>query len=143
MATLNLIPNPPVLAVQAGIFLLNIVVVKKLMLEPYLKIRDRRDQLTVGSKDSAEKATREADTATAEIHTRLTGAATEAKAEREKLREVALERKATIVTKAEAEARATVAAAETEIKQAMAQEKTKVPAIVKQLTDEVYRLALA
>lgn len=143
MAAINLIPNPTVLAVQAGIFLVNIVIVKKLLLEPYLKVRDRRDQLTIGSKDAAERASRDAEAAATEISQALTQTSIEAKAAREKLREAALVKKTSIVSQAEAEAKATIAAAEQEIARNLEQEKTKIPAIVKQLTEEVYRLALA
>lgn len=143
MSTLNLIPNPPVLAVQAGIFLLNIFIVKKLILEPYLKVRDRRYALTIGSKEAAERASRDAESVASFIAAAITKTTGDVKNEREKIRDAALQKKAAIVASAEADAKAAIAAAEQEIRQDLAQEKLKIPAIVNQLADDVYRLALA
>ncbi len=47
MSTLNLIPDLELLTVHAGLFLANIWVVKKLIFEPYIKMRDKRAGLTV------------------------------------------------------------------------------------------------
>ena len=44
MASLELVPHPDVLVVQAGVFLANFVVVKKLLVEPYLTVRDKRER---------------------------------------------------------------------------------------------------
>ena len=53
MASLILVPDPEVLAIQAGLFLVAVGVVKKLYVEPYLAVRERRQAATVGSKDEA------------------------------------------------------------------------------------------
>lgn len=46
MSSLNLEPNIQVIAVQAGFFLTNLVIVKKLMLEPFLKVQKSRSAVT-------------------------------------------------------------------------------------------------
>ncbi len=143
MATLNLVPNPTVLAVQAGVFLANLIVVKKLLVEPYLTVRDRREALTVGSKDEAQKILGDCEKISLDMAARLSGAADEAKKEREKIRDAANVKRNAALTAAAAEAKKLVAEVEKQIQQDLVGEKAKVPAIVKSLTDEVYKLALA
>ena len=42
MADFNLVPVPRVLLVQVGIFIANTIVVKKLLIDPYLKLKAKR-----------------------------------------------------------------------------------------------------
>ena len=42
MADFNLVPVPRVLLVQAGIFIANTIIIKKLLVEPYLKLKAKR-----------------------------------------------------------------------------------------------------
>jgi F0F1-type ATP synthase membrane subunit b/b' len=143
MASLNLVPNPPVLAVQAAIFLTGLVVVKKLFVEPYLTVRDKREKLTLGSKDEAQKLLAECDRISQDITAKLNQAVADAKQARDKVREAALAKRQTALSAAEGDSKKLVAEVENQIKQDLAAEKAKVPAIVKSLTDEVYKLALA
>lgn len=143
MASLNLIPNPPVLAVQAVIFLANVVVVKKLFVEPYLQVKDRRDKITVGSKDDAARFLAEAEQISQRLNERLQSAFDAAKAEREKIRNAAIAKRDALLAAAEAEAKTHVEAMERQISDALNREKSKVPGVVQTLTDEVYRIALA
>lgn len=143
MASLNLVPNPPVLAVQAVIFLTGLFVVKKLFVQPYLELRDKREKLTVGSKDEAQKLLLETERVSQDIAAKLNAAITEAKQAREKTRDAALQKRQTALSAAEGDSKKLVQEVETQIKQDLAAEKAKVPAVVKSLTDEVYKLALA
>lgn len=143
MASLNLVPNPPVLAVQAVVFLTGLVVVKKLFVEPYLTLRDKREVLTVGSKDEAQKLLQETDRISQEITAKLNVAISDAKQAREKIRDAALTKRNAALGAAEGESKKLVQEVENQIKQDLAAEKAKVPAIVKNLTEEVYKLALA
>ena len=142
MSSLNLIPNPPVLAVQAGIFLVNCVIVKKFFVEPYLTVRDRRDRLTIGNKDEAIKALSKGEAIATEIASTISNAADQAKKERERLRNIAMEKRAGIVQAAEADARAAVDAIEKQIQADVLAEKAKIPSVVQALSKQVYELAL-
>ena len=142
MASLNLVPNPPVLIVQAGIFLANLAIIKKLYVDPYLTVRDRRDALTLGNKDAAAAALQEAEATQQKIAHVLAGAVDAAKKSRETVRLAAIEKRNGILGLAEAEAKAVVQAVEKQIQAELAAEKAKVPAIVAALTQEVYQLAL-
>jgi len=143
MASLELIPNPQVPVVQAGIFLANLVVVKKLWVEPYLTVRDRREKMTAGSKDDATRFLADAERLSEEINAKLKSAAGEAKSHRETIRNAALARRAQILAAAESEAKAHVDTVERQIKDELTRERSKVPAIVQTLTDDVYKLALS
>jgi len=143
MAALSLVPDPAVLTVQAGIFLVNYVVIKKLMVEPYVKMRAMRDKQTRGSQDDAGKYLTEAEAIQGRLVQRLSHAANEAKQAREQVRAAALENRQSIVAAAEVDSRKHVAAVEQEVQRELAQEQAKVPGIVKSLTDEVYQVALA
>lgn len=143
MASLNLVPNPPVLAVQVVVFLAGLTIVKKLFVQPYMELRDKREKLTVGSKDEALKFLADSDRISQEITAKLNRTIDEAKKSRDQTREAALQKRSSVLAAAEAETKKLVADVETQVKQDLAAEKAKVPAIVKNLTEEVYKLALA
>lgn len=143
MASLNLIPNPPVLAVQAVVFLTGLAIVKKLFVEPYMELRDKREKLTVGSKDVASTLLKQADEISLQITAKLNATLEEAKKSREKTRDAALTKRQAALGAAEAESKKLIQDVENQIKQDLAQEKAKVLLIVKNLTEEVYKLALA
>jgi F0F1-type ATP synthase membrane subunit b/b' len=143
MATLELIPKVPVLIVQTGVFLANIVVVKKLFVDPYLKLQDRRDAMTIGNQEGATKILAECETITRNVTTKLEAAYAEAAAAREVVRASTLTKKTEMLKAAEAEARAYVEAIEKDIQQEVAREKQKIPAIVNSLTQEFYEQTLS
>jgi F0F1-type ATP synthase membrane subunit b/b' len=143
MASLNLIPDPQVLAVQVGVFLVNAAVIKKLFVEPYLKVNDRREAATIGGKDSALKMLDACETLTTEIENRLASASDEAKRARELTREKAQKERAQLVKSAETDAKAVVEEVEARIKSDLATEKAKIPQMFQTLVGEVYSAALA
>ncbi len=49
MSSLNIAPNPKAVALLLIIFLANILIIKKLILESFLKLKKHRDALTTGS----------------------------------------------------------------------------------------------
>ena len=142
MATLNLIPNPMVLGVQIGLFYVNFLAVKTLFVKPYLSVRDRRQALTFGSQDEATKALARCDRISKDIESRYINSATEAKADREQLREQAQIARQTLLSAAEKDAKAEIANVEKQIREDLASEKEKIPGVIKTLSDEVYKLAL-
>jgi len=143
MATLELIPKVPVLIVQTGVFLANIVVVKKLFVDPYLKLQDRRDAMTIGNQEGATKILAECESITRNVTTKLEAAYAEAAAAREVVRTNTLAKKTEMLKTAEAESRAYVEAIEKDIQQEVAREKQKIPAIVDSLTQEFFEQTLS
>lgn len=142
MAQLVLVPNPVVLAVQAGVFLANVLVIKKLMLEPYLAVRDRREKLTQGNRDEAGAIVARCEAIASEVNQRLVSTAQTAQKAKEAIRNTALDKRNGILAAAEAESRATVEKMGAEIKQALAAERAKVPQVVHELTQQVFQLAV-
>ena len=142
MATLNLIPNPMVLGAQIGVFYLNFIAVKKLFVKPYLSVRDRRQALTFGSQDEANKALASCDRISKDIESRYITSAIEAKEDREQLREQAQIARQTLLGRAEKDAKSEVANVEKQIREELAVEKAKIPGVIESLSDEVYKLAM-
>lgn len=142
MASLNLIPNPSVLAVQTGLFLANIYVIKKLIVEPYMVVREQRDRLTVGSKDEAEHAIEESKKVFEYIKDALHSASLKVKDEREGLRQNALMQRKEIISAAEQEAKAEINDISQQIQKTLEVEKQKIPAVVQGLTTDVYSALL-
>ncbi len=138
MAQLDLIPDPKIMVIQTGIFLANIYVVKKFYVEPYLKLKAKREFLTVGSQDQAQAAATEAGKLSAEIKARIDSFYSQSKAYAEDSRQKAtLEQKA-ILHKAENEAKSTVEQTSSAIAQMLDEEKTKVPQIVDRISAQLF-----
>ena len=120
MAQLVLVPNPVVMAVQAGVFIAGAVIIKKLMIEPYLSVRDRREKLTVGNRDEAAMILNRCEIIAADVNKRLIQAAQTAHKAKEATRNSALERRNAIISAAEDESKATIARITAEINQVIA-----------------------
>jgi len=71
MAELNLVPNPTLLVVQGGVFLTNIWLINKLILKPYLKLKEARDRLTIGNQDATRSVHQEIELKSKTIKERL------------------------------------------------------------------------
>jgi F-type H+-transporting ATPase subunit b len=138
MASLELIPKVPVLIAQTGVFLANVFVVKKLFVEPFLAVKDRRDAMTVGSTDHAKKILQEADQLANDITNKVETAYSQASAAREAQRNQALSRKTDLIKAADDEARRHIESIEKQIRQEVEGERQKIPAIVNSLTQEFY-----
>ena len=53
MSSLNLTPDPQLMFAQATIFIANMYVVKRYLINPFMKIKEQRDALTDGSEHEA------------------------------------------------------------------------------------------
>lgn len=142
MSAFNLSPNPYVMATQAVVFISAIAVVKKLYLEPYLRVRSRRDAMTTGSKAHADELVDKNSQLTSQITSRVSEAHTTTRQLREDMIKSASANKQKIVSDAEAEAKATVDAMRTQIAQDLKNEKANIPDVVKNVSDAVYREVL-
>ncbi len=105
MSQLNLNPDPIVLGAQATIFLLNMFAVKKLMLEPYLKVRAKREASTGGNQDAATSLVNEAKNIEDQITNKMRDAHKHASETREKIKSQTQEKRAAILAAAEAHAK--------------------------------------
>ena len=142
MAALNLTPDAGLVLTQAGIFLANLYVVKKLMLEPYIKLRDKRHMSTHGGQEEATKALQEVEAQSQIVNMKISQALEQAKAIREKSKSDAKTKQHEIVEKAKVESKSRLEAVSQDIKSNLEQEFKKVPDLVKSMTNEVFSAVL-
>ena len=138
MSQLNLKPDPIVLGIQAAIFLANMFVVKKLMLEPYLAVRNRRDAKTGGSQDVAQKLQSEAQELETKITERMRSAHKEAATVREAIKKDAMDKRAAVLAKAEGEAKAEQAKIEEAISANIKEERARQAETVRAISDQFF-----
>lgn len=138
MSQLNLKPDPIVLGIQAVIFLVNMLVVKKLMLEPYLAVRSRRDAKTGGSQDVAQKLQSEAQELEARITERMRAAHKEAATVREGIKKEAMEKRSAILAKAESESKTEQAKIEEAISLNLKEERSRQEETVRSVSDQLF-----
>ncbi len=137
MSSLNLVPNPTVMAIQAGIFFANTIVVKKLFLDPYLGVYSRRIQLTKGNQDLAEKLDADNIKVIDTIQVRVQSAAEEGRKVRDDLLASARTKRDEIVDTASNDARKTIEALRKELTAEVELQRTKIPGLVTDLTRQL------
>jgi F0F1-type ATP synthase membrane subunit b/b' len=138
MSQLNLKPDPIVLGVQAVVFLLNMFIVKKLMLEPYLAVRSRRDAQTGGSQDAAQKLQHEAEALESKITERMRSAHKDAAQVREAVKKEALDKRAAILSKAESEAKAEQSKIEAAVASNLKEERARQDQSIQTISDQFF-----
>lgn len=138
MAQLNLSPDPIVLGVQSAIFLANLFVVKKLILEPYLSVRNKREASTGGSHEEAEKLQAEALALEAKITDKMRAAHKDAAITREKIKNQALHRRSELLAKAETEAKTQQSKVENEIAENLRLERAKKELTIRQIANDFF-----
>lgn len=139
MAALNLDPNPLIIAAQMGIFIGAVVVVKKLMVEPYLRVKDKRDGLTVGSTDHAKTLVAENEKISADIQGQLQDAFQYAKKVKESALDSAESKSRTILADAKTHIEAESTKLEQELRGNLSEETGKAKSFVDTLATEVYQ----
>jgi len=142
MASLNLVPNAGLLAAQAGIFLANMVVIKKLMIDPYLKLKDKRQALTTGGQEEAEKILKDCELKGADLEAKITRAREDAKVLRQNSKADADTRQNQTLEAARKEAAEIVEKLRKELSENLRAEKEKIPQVVQKLSEDVYFASL-
>ena len=136
MSSLNLTPNPTVMVIEAGVFLVNFLVVKKLLLEPYLRVSAQRKQLTEGSQSQAEHLEIENQKAAQKIQSQLNLVADESRALRDQIVQNAKITRDQLVNSASTEASKVIEGLRQELCRELASERELIPTLVAQLTRE-------
>lgn len=134
MSSLNLSPNPVIMAATAGVFIANLIAVKKLFLEPYLKVRDQRIKATFGNQAAAEQLEVENTRATDKIRDRIAQASLEARNFRDSSLATAKQKRDELLAAASKEATDVVTAMRGDLVKELAEQRQAVPAIVQQLS---------
>ncbi len=136
MSTLNLTPNPTVMVIEAGVFLVNFFVVKKMLLEPYISVSEKRKQMTEGNQSQAEHLELENQKAAEQIQSRLVQVVDESRTVSKQTVEQAKAKRDELVHAASTEASSTIERLRSELKKELDAERARVPALVEQLTRE-------
>lgn len=142
-AELDLIPKLPVLAVQTGLFLANLAIIKKLFVAPYLKVRAERETATQGSREQAIKLQAEAKEIEEELQRRMSEGLKKIRDQREIVRKEALVKRQSQIEQAIQEANTWTGSAEKELNQVLQREKAKIPAVVAGLREEIFNLTMS
>jgi F0F1-type ATP synthase membrane subunit b/b' len=138
MSGLNLVPNPTILAIQSGIFFTAIYTVKKLYLDPYLKLKEKRLNATVGNQQSAAQLLADNHKKLEQITASVKKGVHTAMETSEAIRKTSSAEKDKILQEADKAAKQSLDEIRTEISSELKTEKTKLPDVVKQLTEQVY-----
>tara|TARA_B100001094_G_C18162750_1_gene790313 strand:+ start:935 stop:1366 length:432 start_codon:yes stop_codon:yes gene_type:complete len=143
MAGLNLTPNPYVIATQAGIFLTSLHFVRALFVKPYLEMKEKRDQATVGDQDSISLITDSNKAKSAEIEKMFRSAIDEMHVATLESRNAGTKERDLLVKAAEERAQSYLFEENEKLKNELSEELKKVPALVAKLSDAVFDKTLA
>lgn len=138
MSDLNLIPNPKVLMVNTSIFLANLVIMKKLFMDPYLAVRDKRYALTNQQHGTAAELIAQSNQLEAKIKQKMDQALADARLIRAESKEKADRKREEILSAAHAAAKKTIAEATVTTAAILKSERAKLPQIVNQLATALY-----
>lgn len=142
MSQLNLSPDPIVIGAQAAIFLANMYVVKKLILEPYLSVRTLREARTGGNQDMAQKLSQEAQALESKITERMRAAHKEAATAREAIKNEAMTKRSATLSMADAAAKSEQAQIDAEIAANLNSERAKKEETIKTIADSFFAQAI-
>lgn len=138
MAQLNLVPDPAIVGTQIVIFVANMAIVKKFFVEPYLKLRSKRDALTTGSQAEAARLLYESDQIAKKVEDAINDAVLAAASERDRIKALANEKRAEIVRAAEEKVKSEVGAVSSRIKAELSEQRTLLPQVISTLTNEFF-----
>ncbi len=127
MADFNLVPNPVITAVQAGLFFVNMYVVKRFILDPYLKLRELRFGATGGSIEKAHTLNQESEKLQNNISEEVKKLQEEITAERDKALTEASTQKESLLAGARKEAEATLLSMREQISNEVDSQRSQIP----------------
>ena len=143
MSELNLIPNPRVLATNTAIFLVNLVVMKKLFMDPYLAMRDKRHALTGKQHGTAAGLLVESESLERQIKSQMAQALDIARTIRAESKARASAKRDETIQAAEASAKRTIADAHATMAAVLKHEQEKLPQLIGQLASAVYGVTVS
>lgn len=142
MANLELLPHPVVTVIQGGIFLANAYVVKKLMVDPYLAVKKKRESRTSGAEEGSEAMVKEASELRVKAAKEIQAAQKVAFQEASSSKAEADSKKTELVSAAKASAEKEIETAVNDIQSSLEQALKQVPNAVAPLLDTMYDKAL-
>ena len=143
MSSLNLVPNVAVMAAQTGVFVANYYAVKKLLLNPYLEVYDKRRALTVGSREDSIKLVQSNSDKEMKIKSDLEKAFADAKVILETSVTNASSEKEAIISSADAEVKSFLESARKDLSADLVEMNKKVPDMVDGITNVIFEKVLS
>lgn len=137
-AQFRLAIDPQVVGVQFGLFIVNMAIVKKFYVEPYLRLRHKRDVLTTGSQADATRLLFECDEIARKVQDTIEEAAAVAASERERVKSAAMQKRMEIIRSAEQKARSEFDTIASRVKAEVEEQRSLLPKVVAGLTAEFY-----
>lgn len=134
MSSLNLSPEPLIMACQAGLFAANFFVLKKCILEPYLTVREKRLKATIGSQSDAEELERENVKNIDRIQNEITRASQKARDFRETQIHQAKQTREQLLGQANEQAQTIIAELRGELQKELLNQRQLIPGLVEKLS---------
>jgi F0F1-type ATP synthase membrane subunit b/b' len=125
------------MVIEAGIFLANFFVVKKLLLEPYLESLEARSKLTIGSQSLAAQLDQDNAKALDTISRRLQEAAAEVRLYRENTLLVAKQKRDEVLAVATRDANEIVNHVRTDLARELVEQRRRIPDLVRNLSQQL------
>jgi F0F1-type ATP synthase membrane subunit b/b' len=131
------------MAAQAAVFLAHAYAVKKLMLEPYLQIKQKQEAQTSGGEADAAKFLDEYERKTLSIEEKVASALRENSLMSSNIKDNARKEQQGLMDVARKASEEQLEDFRSELKLSLQEEKKKISAVTAQITEEVYKKILA
>ena len=142
MSGLNLSPNPVVLLVQSGLFLTGLVIVKKLFVVPFMKIKKHREHLTIGTKSDIQTIQLKNEIDQKSLIDKLAQAKLEALSDGNRIRQKAFVERGRIVEAAQLESKRILTEFEAKLDKALNVEAEKLPKVVAEVARSCFEVTI-
>ena len=142
MAKLNLQPDFSLLVIQSGLFLVNLYIVKKFFVGPFLQLKEKRDEATLGKLRESEQQRSECDLLQKKIEGRLNEALLASKKLKEEIISNALLQQKEILSKSRDAASSRIGKIKEEIEKRLQEECNRIPRVVDGLAEHIYKEVL-
>ena len=138
MAGLSLNPNPYVLVTQAGIFLTSMYAIKALMVEPYLKVKSKRDARTLGSQKKADEVVASNAEKASDLEKKLKASVEASRLEVQKILKHSQEKQEAVLSEATKESSEYLKEMDKALEKELADCQKQLPSVVKEISDVCY-----
>ena len=139
MAKLNLQPDFSLIVIQSGLFLINLYIVKRFFVSPFLLLKSKRDEATLARFREAEKQKSECDHLLKKIEARLNEALLANKKLKEEIINKALLEQKEILSKSREASSSHIRKIKEEIEKRLQEECNRIPRLVDGLAEHIYK----
>lgn len=138
MAGINLVPNPGVLGTLLAVFAVNYFIIKKLIVDTFLKLKEKRESMTSGSEDQAKSLLEENQRIESQIESKTRDALEEARMASQKIIQDATDRQNEIIKSAQSASQETLKGIRIRIQNELINERSKIPVVSEKVAGQIY-----